>query len=559
MIKTTGRVNPDHAPEVANAYSYTVDAQGHTTKTLIQQTFVLDAWALFARTLIGSTESWSFTTLNEATSIAADQHEDDANEFSIWNTGTVDSSQTLIYGDVFDKPVLSDGTTDINLFTLSFATAQSDGSKSISYLKTDYTGSYNLQPGQLEYVKAPVAQGWSRNFDGTALNSQDTRSGVTQSDIYQQFSDAIFVNTKGLTRLADTIQRTYSFFEDAQMASYSYDNPAPDFEGATNRSYTETLYQGTDDGVAWSSYDQNTGQVNRDHAPEVGESYSYSKDAQGHITKTLLNQQFLPEGWSLFARTLLNVSESWSFSAMDEIASATADAREDDAGKFTNWNGGNIDQAGTLIYGEDRQVPTFSDGTTDTDLFTLKNFATPQSDGSESISYLKTQYINSYDLEPDKLTYMSAPVTQGWARNLDGTTLNPDVTRTGVTQTDIYQESSDAIFDNTKGLTRLQETIQRSYSFVEDDNMSSYSYDNPAADFEGATNSAATPKRFIKEPAPTEIGRPMIKPRAKSTAIKRRKWEHPTVSATTDKGITRRRCSNNNFCSKRGRCSAAHC
>ena len=61
------------------------------------------------------------------------------------------------------------------------------------------------------------------------------------------------MNTKGLTRLADTIQRTYSFVEDDNMASYSYDNPAPDFEGATSRSYTETAYQGMDPDGAWSS------------------------------------------------------------------------------------------------------------------------------------------------------------------------------------------------------------------------------------------------------------------------------------------------------------------
>ena len=393
---SNGKVNPNQAPQVTESYSYSKDAQGHFTTTLTQEQFVLSAWAMFAKTLVGETESWSYSTINEDDSRNANLHEQDGGDFIDWTSGSTISEPTLVYGMVHDVP------PDALSFTLtSYATPQADGSENISYLNTDYSQSYNITPGHLDYVAAPVAQGWTRSSDGSALNAQ-TRSGVTQSDIYQKFDDEIFVNTKGLTRLADTIQRSYSFFEDDNMASYSYYNPAPDFEGATSRSYTETTYKG--------SYDETTGEVNRDQPPQTGISYSYTVDAQGHTTKTLTQQTFIAAAWYNFAHTLIGTSESWSFSAMNEAASNNTDARENDADDFTNWNTGAVDSSNTLIYGEDRPIPTLSDGSTDTNLFTLNNFATAQSDGSKTISYLKTDYSQSYDIESNQIEYLRAPI-----------------------------------------------------------------------------------------------------------------------------------------------------
>jgi hypothetical protein len=91
--------------------------------------------------------------------------------------------------------------------------------------------------------KQKKAIGWSRSFDGTTFNPIVTRSGVSQSDISQKFSKAIWQATNGTARLEEARQRTYSFQEDGGV--YSYYNPALDFEGAYSLSYTVTSYLGS--------------------------------------------------------------------------------------------------------------------------------------------------------------------------------------------------------------------------------------------------------------------------------------------------------------------------
>src|SRR5262249_54081687 len=121
------------------------------------------------------------------------------------------------------------------------------------YLFTDYTNAYdyfgstkgNYVDGagnvfnDLSRIVAPVARGWSRAFDGSALNPQLLRTGVTQSDIYQEFNRGIWISA-ATARILYALQRTYSYIEND--GAYSYDNPAADVEGVTTQSYNETRY-----------------------------------------------------------------------------------------------------------------------------------------------------------------------------------------------------------------------------------------------------------------------------------------------------------------------------
>ncbi len=49
-------------------------------------------------------------------------------------------------------------------------------------------------------IKAPVARGWNRNFDGLSINPTLTLSGTTQADVFQKFNDTIWAAT-GQARL----------------------------------------------------------------------------------------------------------------------------------------------------------------------------------------------------------------------------------------------------------------------------------------------------------------------------------------------------------------------
>ena len=160
-------------------------------------------------------------------------------------------------------------------------------SRTISYLETSYAQSYDdygttkgLAPG-LEVqamIKGPVAKGWNRSFDGTAINPQILGIGVTQTDVYQAFRTDIWQKW-AISRLDEADQRTYTFKEDGN--DYSYASPAEDFEGAYNRSYNKTNYA--------ASYDINGRPT---VTPPTVTSYSFSKDGMGKFTRTYMDQAY---------------------------------------------------------------------------------------------------------------------------------------------------------------------------------------------------------------------------------------------------------------------------
>ena len=83
------------------------------------------------------------------------------------------------------------------------------------------------------------------------------------------------------------------------------------------------------------------------------------------------------------------------------------------------------------------------------------------------------------------LVAIQGPEARGFSRSLDGSALHPDLTKTGITQSDIHQKFDTAIWQ-ASAQSRLEKIVQRSYSYLE--GGGSYSYLSPAADFEGAYN-----------------------------------------------------------------------
>jgi len=84
--------------------------------------------------------------------------------------------------------------------------AQSDGSMNKSFLLTDYSEAYTSY-GSPVGQSAPLARGWSWNFDGTSIQGLDL--GYSKSDIVQEFNQTLWQAT-GLARLLSVTTRSYS-------------------------------------------------------------------------------------------------------------------------------------------------------------------------------------------------------------------------------------------------------------------------------------------------------------------------------------------------------------
>ena len=371
-------------------------------------------------------------------------------------SGQPDGDATKIYGEDRPIPWADESNIDPFEFTLDrYATVQQDGSQSISYLKTDYTNSYSLAPDRLDYTEAPVATGWSRNFDGSSLSPALTRTGVTQTDIYQQFSTPIWQASRGIARLEETRQRTYSMVEDGDLASYSYENPARDLWGGYQRSYVVTDYSGIDAaGNAWSSYDL-SGRVNTNNVPVISENISMSVQDGFHVTETRTAVVNNKNVWANLGRIEVGTSTAWTWSS-DEAQTGV----EDDAGTF----------------GADA-TPTYGEGNFDA---TEKN-PVAQLDDSLSLSYSFTDLTQDIDDATGKALDV-APITTGWNWQYDGSAADPDETNIGFFKTDFVQVMNQQLWHDDK-IQRVATSYSRGYT---SDGEGDGSYDNPISDITGS-------------------------------------------------------------------------
>jgi hypothetical protein len=237
-----------------------------------------------------SGSSWSYDGLGSYTRSTAEQ---DYNP-DVWkNLGKTVLFQTKSYS--WSSDPAGDGTFDDPMLG-------PDGSLSKGSTVTDYSASFDPSTS-LPTSQAPVTQGWSWSFDGTALNGQGTNSGFTKSDIYQQYNGTIWKNT-GLTRLATSITRSYS----SDMAlEGTYDNPVADVDGSFSRSYNAIDYS--------QSYDLSTGRINRLAPPVVRDGYSLSYDGLRNYTRSNLTQVYNAQVWANLGKTVLFESRSTSWSS----------------------------------------------------------------------------------------------------------------------------------------------------------------------------------------------------------------------------------------------------
>jgi hypothetical protein len=237
-----------------------------------------------------SRSSWSYDGLGTYTRSTAEEDYDAA---VLKNLGKTVLGLTKSYswssdangGGTFEDPVLGP-----------------DGSLSKGSTVTDYSASFDPNTS-LPTSQAPVTQGWSWSFDGTALNGQGTNPGFTKSDIYQQYNGVIWKNI-GVTRLETSITRSYS----SDMAlEGTYDNPVADLDGSFSRSYSAIDYS--------QSYDLSTGRINRSAPPVVRDGYSLSYDGLRNYTRSNQTQVYNAQVWANLGKTVLFESRSISWSS----------------------------------------------------------------------------------------------------------------------------------------------------------------------------------------------------------------------------------------------------
>ncbi len=443
----TGKINRDTPPQVLDGYSLSFDGQHTYTRSDIEQDFALLPWSNLGKTVLNDTRVWSWSSNNIPQNDAAPYN--DGNRFATFNQdGTISGylPATVLYGQ-------GDRNDPV---------AQSEGSTNESYLFTDYSQSYD-QNGSTKNMSAPIAQGWSLAFDGTAVATEadgtPTNFGYTKSDIFQQFDDAIWQNAS-IARLSNVVSRSYT--SDA-AGDGSYDQPvgAPDVngnpaivttvDGSWSRSYTTTSYAG--------SYDEQTGKINRSTPPTVLDGYSLSFDGQHTYTRSDIDQDFAPLPWSNLGKTVLADTKVWSWSS-DNISQETY-SDDGDFVSFDEQGRPDGDLGATEIFGDgDRNDPV------------------AQSEGSESTSYLLTDYSLSYD-QNGSTKNMQAPTAEGTSWSFDGTSLQTrtdgTATNFGYTKSDIDQQFNNAIWQNA-GVARLETVISRSYT---SDFQGDGSYDKP--------------------------------------------------------------------------------
>ena len=298
--------------------------------------------------------------------------------------------------------------------------AQSDGSKSKSYLVTDYSKSYD-KFGLTKNQTGPEAKGWSWAFDGTAIETTSdgtvTNFGYTKSDIYQKFNSTIWSNT-GVARQETVINRSYS---SNSACGGTYDSPISSIDGSYNRGYSTTDYS--------HSYDVNGKPVAI--APTVdGWSYSYD-GVQKTYTEAIITQTFNLALWVNLGKTMLLTTVTDSWSSMDD--KGTISRMRNDAAAFgtaTKWyGGGSMDDPVT------------------------------QKDSQRFRSHVVMDYAGSYD-ENTSLPTAAAPKATGWNWTDSGIGEGANI---GITKTDIEQTFRSDIWQQT-GLARLQEALSWSYS-----------------------------------------------------------------------------------------------
>ena len=361
-----------------------------------------------------------------------------------------------------------------------------------------YAVSVNALVARQVAIEAPIAKGWSRSYDGTALEA--TQVGITQADIYQKFDTAIlWQNTAALSRLELILQRSYSFKEDGggNYLSYTYDNPALDYEDGFQRSYTKTDYKGSYDAV---------GRINTSRPPVV-QGYSQSRDGQGRYNKSYLDQKYALDPWSITGKTVLEYSNSYSWSSNNDaigvenvVAANGAALTAFTGGPTVIYGAGGI--GGSGIGGLAADPTTWANAVT-AGTFTTRADAIKQFDEAATISYMNTDYTKSYDAfgttkglapiftagkltgySPEGTVAITAPVGRGWTVSDDGSSIDPTLTLTGITKSDVFQEFNTDIW-KASNQSKMLVSLQRSYSYHEDANWASYTYDNPGKDAMG--------------------------------------------------------------------------
>ncbi len=112
-------------------------------------------------------------------------------------------------------------------------------------------------------------------------------------------------------------------------------------------------------------------------------------------------------------------------------------------------------------------------------------------DGSMNVSYLATDYSQSYDPTTSRTDFdgVQAPTASGYTWSFDGTALDPSVTNFGFTKSDVVQTFNSTIWKNT-GLARLNTVTTRSYSSDKNGFKPGQggTYENPFAAMDGSTS-----------------------------------------------------------------------
>ena len=271
---TAGALIGSHPPEVTG-WSQSKDGQDHFTKTFMDQKNAQQPWANAGKTVLDYSRSYSYSSDNSALGAEAD-----AGLF-------INGAPTTIYGAGglgTDDPLVWKAAVDSGNFVLADALAQSDETKSISYLETTYDHSYDgygttrgVYTGWNQSdIQAPVAKGWNRNYDGVALDPISARMSVTQADVATRASTCRSGEQAGPVVEAGhgSSAQPYSFGGRAGRNSIPSTRRPEISKARIRRTIRSPITR-----AAITPTPPNWGGIVQDHPPVV-QSYGYSRDNQ---------------------------------------------------------------------------------------------------------------------------------------------------------------------------------------------------------------------------------------------------------------------------------------